>query len=766
MIRVTPYRSWDELKELAPLWNHVLSRSAADTVFLTWEWCEAWWKNYGAGRRILALAAWDGNELTGVAPLLCDETQKLGKTWRTLRLIGDGSHDSDYLDLFCLRGCEANVMSAFTAFLESHRDEWDWLELNGPMENSLASARLVRCLQERHWRIQSEPIWCATLPLPRKWDEYLKKLAPRFRTTVRSTLALLHDSLKSSPRACQSERDLADWLPLLFDLHTRRWASDNLPGVFRDHRKRGFYHDFSRAALQQGWLAFHRLDWAERPLALQYGLIYKNRFHLLQEGYDPNFARVRPGVALRGWMMRHWIESGLEEYDFLAGVSPYKLAWGAQEKFSTRYVVAPEGIRSLVALDLPNWQVRAREKVAASVPAALLRLRKKALEARAQKKSYVDSVAAEPRSPTSRARRLISRAYASTPMGTAGSSIASNYLWPRAHGWSLPARRTSPVVHILHYHRVNDDNDPYLGGLDVRSFQAQMEYLARNFPVLSLDQIAAKDFSPRHRYFVAVTFDDGYRDNFVCAFPILKQLGIPATVFLATGHIGSDLLPWYDQVRLAFKLTTRRRYSVAFPAGPGGPLQDDLSRLRCMEQSLGWLRRLSEDQRKLALWAVFDSLGVPRDLALPNQMLHWDDIRQMAKHGLSFGAHTVTHPVLSRISGSQLKHEVEGSKRAIENRLQVPVAHFAYPFGKSDDYNSAAKQAVQAAGFRTAVTAIWGLNQPDDDPLELKRFTPWETEQAEFILRLDWFRFQEPRALAEREPGRSKPTAVGQEVRA
>jgi len=765
MLRVTCCRGWEELQELAPRWNDLLSRSAADTVFLTWQWCEAWWKNYGGGREVFVLAAFEGTEIAGVAPLFREEVRQYGKTWRRLRLIGDGSHDSDYLDFFVQRGREPEVMAAFARFLGEQRESWDWIELNGPKQDSPCSSDFVRCASEDGWQLTSEPIPCATLSLPRNWEDYLRLLSPRFKTTVRSTLALLNDSLKAVPRACSSESEIADWLPVLFDLHTRRWAADHLPGVFRDSAKQAFYQDLSRAALEQGWLAFHRLDWAERPLALQYGLIYKNRFHLLQEGYDPSFSSVRPGVALRGWLMRHWIEAGLQEYDFLAGASPYKMAWGAQEKLSTRILIAPHRAGALVALDVPKWRMQAREKIAAMTPAPVLSLRKRALERSAKSRSFHSSPESSEAASgvAGKTRRLFCKAYGSTPLGWIGRTIATRYNWNRPSLWTLPVRRPTPVLHILQYHRVNDDCDPFLGGLAVESFRAQMRYVARNFPLLSLDQVAEKNFSPQHGYYVAVTFDDGYRDNFLCAFPILKQFSIPATIFLATSYIGAEL-PWYDQVRLAFKLTTRQHFSVTVANGPGGALQDTPRRLQTMEQALGWLRGLPDQERQPALNALFEALGVPPGITLPNQMLQWDDIRQMTKHKISFGAHTMTHPVLSKIPASQMKREIEGSKRAIESRLQLPVSHFAYPFGQSQDFNGQAKQAVQDAGFKTAVTTIWGLNQPDDDPLELKRFTPWETDPAEFKLRLDWFRFREPRSLTNPQTP-ARPASVGQEVR-
>jgi peptidoglycan/xylan/chitin deacetylase (PgdA/CDA1 family) len=121
-------------------------------------------------------------------------------------------------------------------------------------------------------------------------------------------------------------------------------------------------------------------------------------------------------------------------------------------------------------------------------------------------------------------------------------------------------------------------------------------------------------------------------------------------------------------------------------------------------------------------------------------MLSWEDIRQMARNGITFGAHTVTHPALSRIDRTRLQDEIVGSKKTVEARLQLPVRHFAYPFGQPEDYSAESKQLVQETGFESAVTTIWGFNSPDQDRFELKRFCPWETDPAMFALKLDWYR--------------------------
>jgi peptidoglycan/xylan/chitin deacetylase (PgdA/CDA1 family) len=243
-----------------------------------------------------------------------------------------------------------------------------------------------------------------------------------------------------------------------------------------------------------------------------------------------------------------------------------------------------------------------------------------------------------------------------------------------------------------------------------------------------------------HNYYVAVTFDDGYRDNFLHACPVLRELGIPATIFLATGFIESGNLPWWDKVCLAFKLSTQSFLSLSEMGGPVSSLEGQSKRLEVLAQTLSWLRSLDEVGRSRALRELFRTLRAPSPLNWPHPMLTWDQIRTMYKHNVAFGAHTVTHPALAGLSSQRLEEEIVGSKRIIEHRLQVPVRHFAYPFGKEFDFGPEATRVVQEAGFETAVTTVWGLNWPDQDRFQLKRFSPWDSELGLFALKLDWHR--------------------------
>jgi peptidoglycan/xylan/chitin deacetylase (PgdA/CDA1 family)/CelD/BcsL family acetyltransferase involved in cellulose biosynthesis len=741
MIKIILHETLGELRQLRDEWNRLLEQSCSDTIFLTWEWCEAWWSAYGGSRSLFVLSAWEGAELVGIAPFYVDTATRWQRKWVNLRILGDGSGDADYLDCFTKRGEERQIISCFLEFLESVVNRWDWIQIEGVPQDSPCLAALSEAANERSWKIASENIPCAALELPKRWDDYLETLRPRVRTKVRSALAYFEQQMNVTPQECDATVDLDSWLGQLYHLHARRWESKSSPGVFRSRSRRQFYHELSHSTLNKGWLAFHRLAWGERALAFQFGFRYHGRFYVLQEGYDPSFKMLRPGIALRAWILRDGIERRLERYDFLAGTARHKLEWGARATVSRRVVLASKPIAAWVSVKLPALSTSAREGSRKLLPERALSWRRDFLLS--QKQRGWNSANSEGSPLVTRlARRLASRLYSSTPLGAVSRRLADRYTWlPGGQGIARFYSRSVPICTIFRYHRVNDDRDPFFNALPVSQFCNQMEYLAQNFRLVSLDQLAGGTLPCNgHRCSVAITFDDGYRDNFVHAFPILRKMGIPATIFLTTGYIESGQLPWYDQVRLAFKLTAESRFSMPVVGATNEALDTEAERLETIEIVLAWLRNTGDGNRMGWLPELFRSLRVPSDLNLPGTMLAWNEIRQMSKAGISFGAHTVTHPVLEGLPVSRLKDEILGSKKTVEDRLQVPVRHFAYPFGKPADFGCDAKSIVQAAGFQTAVTTISGVNGPEQDLLELKRFNLKEPDRGLFGLKLDWSR--------------------------
>jgi len=303
----------------------------------------------------------------------------------------------------------------------------------------------------------------------------------------------------------------------------------------------------------------------------------------------------------------------------------------------------------------------------------------------------------------------------------------------RTVGHALPG----PRVPILTLHRVNDDNDPFMGSLPTAVFAARMAHIARHYRVLTVEDLAARLHDgtvPRNA--LAITFDDGYRDNLTHAAPILRRLGLPATIFLVTGLIDSPHMLWFDRLALAFKSATARR--VELVNGRVLPLATVAERLAALGAAQSHLKQVSDHERALSVDRLVETLK-PTPERPKRLMLSWDEVGVLRGLGFAIGAHTVNHPILSRLAPDQVRSEVYGSKAAIENALGSPVRAFAYPNGQPQDYNEAVIDVVREAGFTCAVTTTRGLNDADTPVMKLRRGGPWEQHVPTFALKLAYY---------------------------
>ncbi|MGH7681889.1 MAG: polysaccharide deacetylase family protein, partial [Candidatus Eiseniibacteriota bacterium] len=201
---------------------------------------------------------------------------------------------------------------------------------------------------------------------------------------------------------------------------------------------------------------------------------------------------------------------------------------------------------------------------------------------------------------------------------------------------------------ILIYHRVNDEGDPYFGGVPTAVFERQMEYLASRFHVMALSRLVAaleeRSIPPNA---IAITFDDGYRDNYTNALPILTRYKVPATIFVSTGAIGSTRQLWHDDVFSAFRDTTQPFLAPYGGRATASPLGTIPERLRTQREFLTHVRTLREPERSRAIAWLREALRVGPPREAPGLMLSWDEVKEMHRAGIEFGSHTVSHPILS-----------------------------------------------------------------------------------------------------------------------
>src|SRR5262245_6262620 len=296
-------------------------------------------------------------------------------------------------------------------------------------------------------------------------------------------------------------------------------------------------------------------------------------------------------------------------------------------------------------------------------------------------------------------------------------------------------RLYSPFM-VLLYHRVNPDNDPFSPALGVKTFDAQMSYLAANFQVLSLTEIINRirqglGINPGT---IAVTFDDGYRDNYVYAHPILNKYNCPATIFTATSYIGTDKLMWNDKLALAIKWSTQKRITI-----PGSTNSISLvsvpEKIAALERILETLKILPEPNKLTLVEEIFKRLYNKQPKSEP-LMLSWNELKQMAYEGWEVGSHTANHVILTRVPLCEAKEEIRLSGSILEQELGRPIRLFAYPNGKPGDYDLSIKKFLSDAGYIGALTTVDRLNAHDVDLFEIGRKSPWEKFIPNFALSL------------------------------
>ena len=268
-------------------------------------------------------------------------------------------------------------------------------------------------------------------------------------------------------------------------------------------------------------------------------------------------------------------------------------------------------------------------------------------------------------------------------------------------------------VRILMYHR--------FPAADAGNFDRQCEYLAACYKVVSLPEAGERlRANTSLANLEVITVDDGYADMHDVAFPILRKHKLPATLFVTTGFIdGTDWMPG-DRVRHHFAHTPKDAVEVTDDKGEVHRFQtrgkDATEGLREL------LKRVPNRTRARILAELADgAAGEPGSLPSAYRPCTWEELRAMSDAGVSIGAHTVTHPILSRVeTGDEVEREIVGSKQRIETRLQKEVGLFAYPNGTAEDLNEATVRCARAH-FACAVTAIPGLNPPGADVYHLLR---------------------------------------------
>lgn len=306
------------------------------------------------------------------------------------------------------------------------------------------------------------------------------------------------------------------------------------------------------------------------------------------------------------------------------------------------------------------------------------------------------------------------------------------------------ASRRAPSLVVLTYHRIAEPgirSDPYYDPVisaTPASFADHLSLLRRRFRPVSLEQaqdpeVGRATVSRTGRLPVLVTFDDGYRDNFDAALPILRRFEIPAVFFIPTRFLEQPELPWWDHVAFVLKRTRAEHCSLRRSPEDAEPVTlrlgrepDDRARIAAIRQVIDLVLADAIPDRPWFLDQLAAQADVPVDShALGADLfMSWEQLRALVASGMAIGSHGHAHVALGTLDPDAQRRDLGESRRILEEGLGRPVVAVAYPYGWPGTFTAETTRIAAEVGYRLGFSSLEGVNRPGStgfDPLCLRR---------------------------------------------
>ena len=278
---------------------------------------------------------------------------------------------------------------------------------------------------------------------------------------------------------------------------------------------------------------------------------------------------------------------------------------------------------------------------------------------------------------------------------------------PLVHHLGRPWRGRACVIC---YHRILPDDEfeadkspNYNLIMPTSKFAEQMEFLSENHEVVSMDGLVdyleSEPDRDSNKFVVAVTFDDGYKDNLTHALPILEQYNIPAIIYITTRFPEGDTWMWWNEI---WDYLDKNDALEVNDLNEGRTIRTPRQKIKCFNKLFDWILNLSYEKQKKYVETITKSVARKQ---YSNLCLNWEEIKILDQHPLvTIGAHTNSHPNLKKLTEQEAFAEMSYSKNLLEEKLKHSVEHFAYPFGTPNEADVREFELASRCGFRTAVT--------------------------------------------------------------
>jgi peptidoglycan/xylan/chitin deacetylase (PgdA/CDA1 family) len=279
----------------------------------------------------------------------------------------------------------------------------------------------------------------------------------------------------------------------------------------------------------------------------------------------------------------------------------------------------------------------------------------------------------------------------------------------------LETYRSRPGILIINHHRVGDASrsrfDREVFSATPEGLDMQIKYFKRHLHVVSGDELEelVSGRTRLTRMHVAITFDDGYLDNYTTAFDVLRANEATAAFFIVPGYVGTSYVPWWDEIAYLVRYTHKSQITLKSPS----PLTVNLGPDR--EAAIHTVLRHYKQPGNRSGDQLMEELRAEAECALPEpkrRFLSWEEAKEMRSAGMVIGSHTQSHRILGQISPEQQRWEMEESKRQIEQNIGSPISTLAYPVGTLGAFDRSTEEIARSLGYTMCFSFYGGINTP------------------------------------------------------
>jgi CelD/BcsL family acetyltransferase involved in cellulose biosynthesis len=317
--------------------------------FLTCEWLTSWWKHFGKGRELKLFTAESGGEVSLVIPVMYSTRRAFGL--RRCRAEFVSASDSDY-QVFLLTNFHeaARSINQLIKGIIDHSDA-DSLILREVPEDSV-TARLLENVSECGFGVsRSVTNSCPYVPLPNSYEIFLETLGSNMRRNLKVWEKQALKDYKVEFVAYDKIGTIGEAMKIFFELHQKSQIAKGNCGLFSDGVKKSFHMDVANAFAKKSWLALFFLTFNDKPVSTVYCYEYNKKLYAYLCGFDPEYAKYRPGHLAFKNIIKYGIEKKLKEFDFLRGNEEYKTRWRTVVRNNLEFRILKRGLRSRVY----NW---------------------------------------------------------------------------------------------------------------------------------------------------------------------------------------------------------------------------------------------------------------------------------------------------------------------------------------------------------------------------------------------------------------------------